>query len=217
MPSNESLVRPYLTKPWHWVVANGIYLVAVCASMLLTKQGHELAPQVYELVGIILLVTVARRFTTKLRIWNTQVMAVVRETAQLQIQVQREMSAAALGILRSMTDVVFELDHNHVFVGDAIGLSALLLHGCSRSLAGKSIFDMVAEEDDAQQLRLCLCNATNAQDLSAIGAMYPLRLRDGTGACVHIQMLCVKFKVLEAQHYLCGTQELVDTPGLAHS
>lgn len=127
------------------------------------------------------------------------------EVRAVQLQVASEEKGAAWALLRSICDVVVELDEEGIVANQAADFASFLLRG-STSLKGFRLSDLVTEEDrERLEARL------RAPAQESLAENIPLSLRDGDGNRVKVEVLLLPFCHMGSQRrFLAGIRESSD-------
>ncbi|CAE8729513.1 unnamed protein product [Polarella glacialis] len=128
--------------------------------------------------------------------------------ATIEARASRAFQSAIQMLLRTIYDVVIQLDQDLKLVGNAEALGGLLLHGCNRSLKGASLLDYMYGEEDKELFQAHI-NQMPADELQTMAIPLRLRMRDSSGRPLYVELLHSTFKDIDAQtHHIIGIQEI---------
>ncbi|CAE8602375.1 unnamed protein product [Polarella glacialis] len=128
--------------------------------------------------------------------------------ATIEARASRAFHTAIQMLLRTIYDLVIQLDQDLKLVEDAEALGGLLLHGSNRSLKGASLLDYMYGEEDKELFQAHL-NQMPAGELQSMAIPLRLRLRDSSGRPLYVELLHSTFKDIDAQtHHIIGIQEI---------
>ncbi|CAE8648877.1 unnamed protein product [Polarella glacialis] len=131
-----------------------------------------------------------------------------KATCTIEEKAAREFQAATQMLLRTMYDLVIQLDQDFKLVENAEALGGMLLHGCNRSLKGASLLDYMYGEED-KELFHAHVNQMPTDELQSMAIPLRLRMRDSSGRPLDVELLHSTFKDIDAQTcHIIGIQEI---------
>jgi len=130
----------------------------------------------------------------------------------LETSATKEALLAASALLRSYCDVIVEVDEEGLVASPCPALSSFLLHGTDRNLQGLRFDELLLHEED-KQLFLSMLQMSSLSNTGMAEAIH-VRVRDGNGNILHLELLCFQFRHLDDQlRYMVGLREFSDASG----
>lgn len=178
---------------------------ALCSASTLWLQGSNISPQASFLaitqVLVIMLVTCHSSFS------EGGYRAIVEQS--LRFQESKELQLAVVALLRSLCEVVVEIDSQSMILSPASDLGSFLLRGPSRDLKGVPLVDLISDQDDKKTFMQRLANPT----MMTLGLAENMQvtMRDADGRHLRLELMWFQFRRLDGgDRYMVGIREFSD-------